>query len=429
MATAKNLDVFISYAHSEVGLARDLGRRLSLAGVTSFVAADDVQIGDNLNDRLEQALQEADVVVVLCSGASSKSQWVKSEIALAVERGLRGDAAVIPVYLDQDAREHADTSLQRFSGLDYDVSVGPLADALAEAVSRVRGAQRNRLSARWDVPSPGHIVVPTQDIEAVVRAADDCRSRGTSVLQIVGVAGVGKTTAAAELVRSDHGYEQQLWIPAAGRLRENLQELASELGVAAENAERPLSDFRSALMASSVLVVLDELVSNDDARLLVASLRPSDLLVATARSFDARLGGHAVELRGMSESEIEEFLAHWRRAATSSRSNLGQRHPSTLSTEANLAAVLGLTGRLDEAVAVLERLAVDSTAVFGDTHPSTLAARSNLANAYWALGRNERAAEVLATALAGASTSLGPQHPTTRSLQQNLDQMAGHRGR
>lgn len=94
MATAKNLDVFISYAHSEVGLAHDLRRRLSLAGVTSFVAADDVQIGDNLNDRLEQAIQEADVVVVLCSGAWSKSQWVKSEIALAVERGLRGGAGL-----------------------------------------------------------------------------------------------------------------------------------------------------------------------------------------------------------------------------------------------------------------------------------------------------------------------------------------------
>jgi hypothetical protein len=64
IATAKNLDVFISYAPSEVRLAGDLGRLLSLAGVTSFVAADDVQIGDNLNDRLEQAIQEADVVVV-----------------------------------------------------------------------------------------------------------------------------------------------------------------------------------------------------------------------------------------------------------------------------------------------------------------------------------------------------------------------------
>lgn len=162
-----------------------------------------------------------------------------------------------------------------------------------------------------------------------------------------------------------------------------------------------------------------------------ASLRPSDLLVATARSFDPRLGGHTVELRGMSESEIEEFLAQWRRAARSrlKRSNLGQQHPSTLSTEANLAAVLGLTGRLDEAVAVLRRLAVDSTAVFGDTHPSTLATKAMLATPTGRWVRNERAA---GSPRDGACRRLyfpWPPTPNHSLLQQNLDQMAERRGR
>jgi 4-diphosphocytidyl-2C-methyl-D-erythritol kinase len=68
---------------------------------------------------------------------------------------------------------------------------------------------------------------------------------------------------------------------------------------------------------------------------------------------------------------------------------LGADHPETLGSRSNLANVLGVLGRLEEAES--EHRAVLETMVrkLGADHPSTLRSRSNLATVLRALERQE----------------------------------------
>jgi Tetratricopeptide repeat len=89
---------------------------------------------------------------------------------------------------------------------------------------------------------------------------------------------------------------------------------------------------------------------------------------------------------------------------------LGDRHPDTLTTRANLASSYWLGGRTTEAITLYERVVADSVEILGDRHPDTLTTRANLANSYWSAGRTTEAITLLSTAIEIAG-QLDYEHP------------------
>lgn len=94
--------VFISYSTTD----RDRATRLALAidaepGATVFLDRWELGTNDRLADRLRQEAADSDAMVLLLSAASAASEWVREEIATALQSGSRvGPLRLVIVRLD-----------------------------------------------------------------------------------------------------------------------------------------------------------------------------------------------------------------------------------------------------------------------------------------------------------------------------------------
>ena len=90
--------VFISYSHSDAGIARLLAKDLKGIGVDSFLDEKDITLGDPIPQKVSHGLRNCSALVVILSPGSLKSQWVPFEIGQAVAFGKK-----IIVYLTHPA--------------------------------------------------------------------------------------------------------------------------------------------------------------------------------------------------------------------------------------------------------------------------------------------------------------------------------------
>ncbi|MFJ2030537.1 tetratricopeptide repeat protein [Streptosporangium sp. NPDC087985] len=119
----------------------------------------------------------------------------------------------------------------------------------------------------------------------------------------------------------------------------------------------------------------------------------------------------------------------YRTTLTLRRQELGEEHPSTLTSRNNLALVLGELGRLEEAEAEHRAVLEVCRRVLGEEHPSTLASRGNLANTLRDLGRLEEAEAEHRAELEVCRRVLGEEYPDTLISRNNLALVLGDLGR
>ena len=86
--------VFLSYARQDSARVRPLVAALEGKGQTVWWD-ERIPGGDQFADAIEQALNSADVIVVLWSATSSRSAWVRDEASTGRDRGR-----LVPVTLD-----------------------------------------------------------------------------------------------------------------------------------------------------------------------------------------------------------------------------------------------------------------------------------------------------------------------------------------
>ena len=92
------MKVFLSYARPDEHWARELGTRLSTAGLTVWDANHEVLPGDNWARAIGAALEKCDAMVVLVSPESVESQSVRREIEYALgSKSFKG--RLVPVLV------------------------------------------------------------------------------------------------------------------------------------------------------------------------------------------------------------------------------------------------------------------------------------------------------------------------------------------
>ena len=128
--------LFLSYAREDSAKARQLVRRLESQG--HGVWWDDaIKGGESFSQEIEQALSEADAVLVLWSGNSVQSSWVRDEAAFA-----RDAAKLIPLSVD---RCPAPLGFRQFQSIDLSDGNGRRASALndriAQAIAAITGRE------------------------------------------------------------------------------------------------------------------------------------------------------------------------------------------------------------------------------------------------------------------------------------------------
>ncbi|MFA9216204.1 MAG: KGGVGR-motif variant AAA ATPase [Sphingomonadaceae bacterium] len=107
---------------------------------------------------------------------------------------------------------------------------------------------------------------------------------------------------------------------------------------------------------------------------------------------------------------------------------LGEDHPDTLSSKGNLAAVLRLLGKVDEAQFLEECIVDERVRQQGEQHPATLSAKANLAATLAMQGLVEQALVLQDTVLEAYLHQLGPQHLLTLDCKAGRADMLFQRG-
>ncbi|KAF4447593.1 hypothetical protein F53441_8888 [Fusarium austroafricanum] len=103
----------------------------------------------------------------------------------------------------------------------------------------------------------------------------------------------------------------------------------------------------------------------------------------------------------------------WRKA-------LGEKHPNTIRSMADLTTTYHAQGRYDEAKEISVKALQLRQEVLGEKHPNTIRSMADLTTIYHAQGRYDEAEEISVKALQLRQEVLGEKHPDTISSMANL---------
>lgn len=110
---------------------------------------------------------------------------------------------------------------------------------------------------------------------------------------------------------------------------------------------------------------------------------------------------------------LERSLGNWQHL-------LGEEHPTTMTTQHNLAALYEKQGRYAEAEELFRRVLSLREKLFGAEDPDTVATLNNLAQVYIANGKKQEAVEIYQRAVPLCEQVLESNHPVTGSILYNL---------
>jgi len=100
--------VFISYSHADKGLADKVYNQLKEAGVSVWLDRHDMNAGD-INKQVQRELRLRDIVVLILSESSTRSDWVEHELKMTrqKERDEKRDV-LCPITLDDEWKSKMD---------------------------------------------------------------------------------------------------------------------------------------------------------------------------------------------------------------------------------------------------------------------------------------------------------------------------------
>ena len=127
--------------------------------------------------------------------------------------------------------------------------------------------------------------------------------------------------------------------------------------------------------------------------------------------------------------DLKEAARFFEEANKNFTATVGERHPDTLTSLANLAFIYGQLGRSTEQLALNEKVLKLRTEVLGERHLDTLTSMANLAFMYGKLGRSAEELTLDEKVLKLRTEILGERHPDTLNTMSNLAFTYGALGR
>jgi len=96
--------VFISYSHEDKQIVKRISEDLRRQGVQAWLDEDLISPGEQWIDKLSEAFESSDAILVIMSRNTAESRWQTSEIALAVATQRKDPSKrIIPVLVDRQA--------------------------------------------------------------------------------------------------------------------------------------------------------------------------------------------------------------------------------------------------------------------------------------------------------------------------------------
>lgn len=96
------MNIFLSYATADLAAKNRVRLRLRAEELPVWDDRHFVRVGDRLDRRLEAALRDSGVFLLLWSEAAERSRWVRNELAYfqEIDDGCAADRLVLPLRLD-----------------------------------------------------------------------------------------------------------------------------------------------------------------------------------------------------------------------------------------------------------------------------------------------------------------------------------------
>ena len=333
--------LFISYAREDEEYKNQLVKHLKGLARQGVIASwHDGQLvaGQQWSDEIVRNLTEARVVLLLISPSFISSDYIsKVELAQAGERYEKGEVSVIPVLvLNVHAWETiplGNRTLGSFQAVPKNpkfVVDWPNRDAaFAEIVAEVEKAVQDlkplpeAAGPQAPIPSPpsfGFVPRAGRDGRDIIeRLQEELSPQSRRLVALWGAGGVGKTTLAAEAVRTIAAATGQrvIWVTADGRPNFTFTTLLDDIAAQFDRTDlRPLAAgpkeeaVRALLAASPSLVVLDdfETIPPEEESLCLEFLSqraPCPALITTRQRVEGAL---LLPLDTMLEGEAGKFL-------------------------------------------------------------------------------------------------------------------------
>ena len=93
--------VFISHTSSDKPFARRLASDLARAGAVVWLDEAEILVGDSLIEKITAGIDQTDFLAVLLSKASADSEWVRREVAIAMDEEIaQKTVKVLPLLLE-----------------------------------------------------------------------------------------------------------------------------------------------------------------------------------------------------------------------------------------------------------------------------------------------------------------------------------------
>jgi hypothetical protein len=128
------MQIFLSYAQSDLAFARALSSQLTKRGLSVWSPSDEILPGDNIWLRIGEALKKSKAMIVLVSPDAMRSENVRRELEYALgDRNYEG--RVFPVTV----RRTSDVPwiLRQFKTFDARGSAAKVSASIANALKKV----------------------------------------------------------------------------------------------------------------------------------------------------------------------------------------------------------------------------------------------------------------------------------------------------
>ncbi|KKL90476.1 hypothetical protein LCGC14_1904300 [marine sediment metagenome] len=96
------MKIFISYSHKDREFSRRLASLLQDKGIATWIDDRELNIGDSLIEKINEAIHQANVVLIVLSRNTSNSQSQLSEIAMAIAARKKSTKQIVSIVLDKN---------------------------------------------------------------------------------------------------------------------------------------------------------------------------------------------------------------------------------------------------------------------------------------------------------------------------------------
>jgi len=137
------MPIFISYSHADKSFVDTLAAHLVKRNAHVWVDSWELNVGDSIIGRVQEAIQDSSALLVILSKASVQSEWCKKELSAGLMRELDEKRVVVLPVLLEDCEIPMFLREKMYADFRKDFDKG--VSAIVDAVAKVTNADQGRI--------------------------------------------------------------------------------------------------------------------------------------------------------------------------------------------------------------------------------------------------------------------------------------------